>query len=173
MDHGLVAGGDGGRVVQHHDVALKLPAGPGLQLGRDHDHALPDLRALDLLERERGRLAGLDLGDGHALPVDAPDCDLLEVAERIGAEQQGVVQADGALQVRAGDHGAHAGHGVRVVYLKLGGLQEKWINEHASWDHHSTHYTVYTSSSVFGVRLDSRFRNIFSKSRFSPDTFET
>ena len=41
LTHGLVAGGDGGGVVEHQDLSLKLPGGLGGQLRRDHHHALP------------------------------------------------------------------------------------------------------------------------------------
>ena len=34
-----VPGGDGRRVVQHHDVPLKLPAGLRVQLRRNHHHS--------------------------------------------------------------------------------------------------------------------------------------
>ena len=70
MDHGLVLGGDGGGVVQHQDLALELVAALRLQRGVDHHHPLPDLRPLDLLQREAGRLAALHLRHRHSLAVD-------------------------------------------------------------------------------------------------------
>lgn len=62
----------------------------------------------DLLEREAGGLSAAHLGHGHALAVDALDGDGREAAQRVGAQQQRVVEADGARQRRARHHGAHA-----------------------------------------------------------------
>ena len=73
--------------MEDHDVPLELPAGLGVELGADHDHPLPDLAPLDLFEGERGRLAGLDLGDRHPFPVDGFDGDGVEVAQGVRAQQ--------------------------------------------------------------------------------------
>ena len=48
-------------MVEDHDVPLELPAGLWAELWADHDHTLPDLGTLDLLQREGGGLAGADL----------------------------------------------------------------------------------------------------------------
>ena len=64
---------DGGGVVQQQDLVPELIAALRLQRWVDHDHPLPDLRPLDLLEGEAGGLATLDLSHGHSLTMYRPE----------------------------------------------------------------------------------------------------
>ena len=123
--------------MEHHDVPLKLPAGLGVDLWADHDHALPDLAPLDLLEGERGRLSGLDLRDGHPLPVDGLDGDGVEVTQGVGSQQEGVVDPDGAPEVGAGHHRAHAGDALEGENSKF--YDTQWGNDEfgASFEFHA------------------------------------
>ena len=43
----------------------------------------------------------------------------LKVPERVWAEEQSIVESDGATKVGAGHDGAHAGHRVSVVNLRV------------------------------------------------------
>ena len=63
-----------------------------------------------------------DLRDGHALAMDGLDGHGGEVAEGVGAEEEGVVLADQALQARTRHHRPHSRHQVRVVDLAMGSV---------------------------------------------------
>eukprot|EP00047_Mylnosiga_fluctuans_P002563 m.225017 g.225017 ORF g.225017 m.225017 type:complete len:640 (+) comp11193_c0_seq1:93-2012(+) len=119
VDHRLVLRADGGGVVQDKDLSLKLPRGTGVQRGRHHDHTLADGRALNLLQRERRCLPAADLLGGETAAVDALDRDRREVARRVRAQQQRVVDADRAGDRSAGHNRADARHGVGLVDLEL------------------------------------------------------
>ena len=79
-------------------LALELVAALGVHLGADHHHALPDLRPLDLLQREAGRLAALHLRHWHPLSVDRLDSDGGKVSKWIGTKKKGIVETDCASQ---------------------------------------------------------------------------
>ena len=56
--HGLVPRADCGGVVKDQDLGLKLPGSLGIQAWRNHHHALPDGRALNLKTRGNPRPQG-------------------------------------------------------------------------------------------------------------------
>ena len=85
-------------MVEDKYLALKLVAALGVHLGADHHHALPDLRPLDLLQREAGRLAALHLRHRHPLPVDRLHSDGGKVSQGIRAKKKGIVETDCASQ---------------------------------------------------------------------------
>lgn len=92
LTHSLVSRRYRRRMVEYENLSLKLPACLWVEAGRHHYHSLPDRRALDFFQGERGRLPTAHFFNRHAFAVDGFDDDGDEDAQRIWTEEQRVVQ---------------------------------------------------------------------------------
>jgi len=98
VQHGLVFRLDGRRVAEYEHLGDEFAVDfwgrvVGVQFG-EHDHAFADFFSADPFEGERGGLAGGADGDGDAFAFDGADACGGELAEGVGADEDGVTRVD-------------------------------------------------------------------------------
>lgn len=88
---------------------------------KQHDHALPDVLAADLLQRERRGLSRTARRDGDAFALYRSDGRRCELPQTVRADDDVVACVDDAGLDDAADDGADEGDGESVVDVEFEG----------------------------------------------------